>query len=90
MTSELKYRNEYNITERMFLFTYGIQYKYCVGVFKKYKDAAAHLRKVLAETKLPGAYIVSFVNGKLVPITVAKTKSFETRVPFTQVTSTKK
>ncbi|MEI6822750.1 MAG: hypothetical protein WCL51_12515 [Bacteroidota bacterium] len=90
MTSELKYRNVYNITERMFLFTYGIQYKYCVGVFKKYKDAAAHLRKVLAETKLPGAYIVSFVNGKLVPITVAKTKSFETRVPFTQVTSTKK
>lgn len=90
MTSELNFRNKYNVTERMFLFTYGTQYKYCIGVFKKYKDAAKHLKKVLAETKLPGAYIISFVNGKLVPITVAKTKSGESRIPFAPALSMNK
>ena len=90
MTSELNFRNKYNVTERMFLFTYGTQYKYCIGVFKKYKDAAKHLKKVLAETKLPGAYIVSFINGKLVSITVAKSKSGESRIPFAPALSMNK
>ena len=88
--SELYFRNTFKITQRMYLFTYGTQFKYCVGIYKKYVDAIAGLKKLLAETKLPQAYIISYVNGKLVPVSVAKTKSGESRVPFMQVAPVRK
>ncbi len=90
LTSELFYRNNLRLTDRMFIFTYGAQYKYCIGTFKKYKDAVAYLKKLVDANKSLQAYIISFVDGKLAPMAIAKQKSGEAKIPFTPVLNPKK